>query len=263
MESAQFKAHLANAYTGKKQSVFISAAPNDFDEIWAIGDVAFVVPVVPDDADPELSYALTLRRHALLTGRCDGCDAVPGETEVYRRHGMNLAPMTFPHRRNCPASDQSAGPLLEAHQNVIKTQTMERKVQDVMVSTGDKFRSEIPSNAQRLVDAGAVEWGKELLDRELNAKPLFVCHHLISEPVQTWCKLLGDNRWHCQECWGDVLLLIRSGEFCLPLVEDFTCDYCRRYCRELSPIRMRVGIHLLQGGLCTKCKQKVTRLESS
>lgn len=259
MRSAEFKAALAELYGAGEEPSFISKAPNGFDEVWAIGKCAFIVPVIPGDASPELEYALRLRRGALLTGRCDGCDAVPGSSEVL--DGLNVGGVVFPHRRNCPASDENVGPMLEPYQRTWRKRAVESALKQTSAATRDDFARRVSDHGIQITNPAYHEWVDTLMERLLSEEVLDTCPHLMGDPLQTWNTLLGYETWLCNDCWTGMQFAIRSGDFRLPLVEDHTCDRCRRYSGTLAPLAIRMNHFIIRGGLCRQCS--MTSVEDS
>jgi hypothetical protein len=65
-------------------------------ELWRVGDVLHVVPILKDAYPDELKAAIDRRRRAAMTGKCD-C----GSTwQVLRRGRVQMA-----HEDDCPAAD--------------------------------------------------------------------------------------------------------------------------------------------------------------
>jgi hypothetical protein len=75
-------------------------------EMWVRGRVAFVVPVIPDGAAPELKDAIERRRRASLTGHC-----LCGERVRFTGGGR----MILRHEVGCNASDQGLARLVAQH----------------------------------------------------------------------------------------------------------------------------------------------------
>lgn len=75
MSIAEAKAAMARAYASGEVPKLDSVSPDGLNETWTLGNVLFLLPVVPPDAPPELEYALRLRRDASLSGTCDECGA--------------------------------------------------------------------------------------------------------------------------------------------------------------------------------------------
>lgn len=64
--TADVKGALAAAYASGQRPKFVAVAPDRRGEMWGLATVAFIVPIVPSDAPPELEYALRLRHEAFL-----------------------------------------------------------------------------------------------------------------------------------------------------------------------------------------------------
>src|SRR5688500_15351017 len=111
----EIKAAYAAAWSAGNKPKFVSLLPGSADEAWAIGSCLFVAPIVDPSAPPELQYALHLRREALLTGVCPDCGAVPDVMNLGEHGGLQVTAALFPHRLNCPGSDQVAGHRLRTY----------------------------------------------------------------------------------------------------------------------------------------------------
>lgn len=87
--------------------------------------VAYVLPVIPEDADPEIREGLARRRLAALTGQCPcGADS-PTLTRQQRRAqerrqakaANTILRAAFEHENDCPAVDDNLIPHLRAWAN--------------------------------------------------------------------------------------------------------------------------------------------------
>ncbi len=263
MTKESVKSALARAYSTDAEPEFVSLAPNGRDEMWAIGKTAFVVPVVPSDAPPELEFALRVRRNALLTGQCDECGAVAGSQFETKIATLNVAGSLISHRRNCPAADDLALAQLDRYY----TERRERTIQDALDaasrSTKNDLEEELAIRGREVVSSKSYEgWAQSLLDRKSNGQVVQMCDHLRASPAQTWTMLLGLDNWHCTECWNYLQYEIVGRRFSLGLTEEFTCDHCRRYVSELQPLVVRISNVVLRGGMCRRCAREARRAEN-
>lgn len=89
------------------------------------GRAAYVLPVIPEDADPEIREGLARRRVAALTGECP-CGADSPELSRQQRRAKaraqakrttTLTRAAFEHEPECPAVDTNLVPLLRAWVN--------------------------------------------------------------------------------------------------------------------------------------------------
>lgn len=70
------------------------------------GGVLFILPKINDAMPAELKNAITRRRQAALTGRCE-CGVVRGPMRTAHRVGHAV----MRHERDCPASDATIAEL--------------------------------------------------------------------------------------------------------------------------------------------------------
>jgi hypothetical protein len=257
MSVPEAKAFMARAYASGKMPKLLSVDPSGTDEVWALDEVAFVLPAVPPDASPLLEYALRLRREATLAGSCDQCGATFRVEAIDEENNTSVGAGIFPHRSNCPAADEYIAPLLEAYseQHAVNTArnaftSASRRTKEYLLSTLQnridvKLTSKIESKANKL------------LNEKLEATAGKACGHLRGRPAQTWNLCLWDDTWRCNECALRFSESVRLGAFRLDPIEDHSCDYCRRYCpNTLSPMVMRVGIHVMHGAMCRRCARE-------
>src|SRR5580693_2524107 len=103
---------MARAYTSGEAPTLDSVSPDGMNELWKLGDVLFLLPVIPPDAPPEVEYALRLRRDASLSGQCEMCGAAFGVQLVEDFGSGSISAGLFPHRGNCLAADENIFPLV-------------------------------------------------------------------------------------------------------------------------------------------------------
>jgi hypothetical protein len=249
------KAALARAYSNGDEPRYISVAPNGHDEMWGIGGMAFLVPIVPNDAPPELEFALRTRRNALLTGTCPECSAMVGTAFELTIENVNVAGTLIPHRRNCPAADHLVLPQLEQYWTAKRSESLSASLAAASKRTKQAIEHQIPDRTSLPKEKFEV-WAQALLDRKSNGTVVTMCDHLRVSPAQTWNMLLGLDNWHCDECWTHLQYSIANEGFRLPMVDDFTCDYCSRYVADLQPLVVRISQFVLRGGLCRRCTEE-------
>jgi len=255
MPRSDLKGTLASAYSSDEEPKYVSLSPNGMSEMWAVGGVAFMIPAVPPDASLELQFALRARRNALLTGQCEECGAFfdPKTTDAVR--GVGIAGAYVPHRANCAASDEAAEPL---YVNYISDHS-DQTVPEALDAASRRTREQLDSNMRFRTELSVEiyeDWAQELLDRNLDRDVVAVCDHLGANVAQTWNMLLGYNRWYCDECWEYLAFDVARGRFATSMIEEFTCDYCRRYVSTLQLLVVRVGNFVLRGGMCRRCSAK-------
>lgn len=246
---AKTKGAMANAYGAGERPRFLSLAPNGHDELWGIGKVMFVLPTVPDDAPPHLEYALRTRRDALLSGICDNCGAVVDFQNLGTIEDVNFGPAIVPHRVTCPASDELTKEALDKfHQDQFR-KAVDKTSRETVAKLETRVRNRV-----HIKGAATEEWALSLLDEKCKSASL--CTHLSESPIQTWNMQLGELEWLCDQCWADYLGVVRTEGPQLSIVEDLTCDMCRRYCRSLEPLVLRLSQFVLMGGLCRRCAKR-------
>jgi len=246
------KAALARAYSNGAEPTYVSIAPNGRDEMWAIGDMAFVVPVVPSDAPLELKFALRVRRNALLTGHCDECGAIVGTNFEAKLAEINIAGSLIPHRRNCPAADHLVRPQLEQYYASRSDESLVDALEVASQKTRNELEQQLTSRIELPKDTYGA-WAQDLIDRKSNGEVVEMCDHLKVDLAQTWTMLLGLDKWHCDECWAYLQHEILERRFQLPMLEEHTCDYCSRYVADLQPLVVRVNNFVMRGGMCRRC----------
>ncbi len=91
-------------------------------DVPGIGRVAYMLPVVPEDAPPLAREGLTRRRLAALTGRCP-CGTIGEPLSRQQRRAQERARAKgstdvlharFEHEADCPAVDDNLVPILRA-----------------------------------------------------------------------------------------------------------------------------------------------------
>lgn len=246
------KAQLARAYAAGEQPKLVAVMPAGRDEAWMLGGVLFLLPVVPNDAPPELEYALRLRRDASLTGTCENCGASFGIREGFPLEGsLRAMQAVVPHRGNCPAADGNVAPLHGAYYKSKDEMTWSENIDAASRRTKEKLEEALKNAVTVEQTYEAEEWAKGVLDKNLKLGKR--CAHLGAQPAQTWNVLLDDGTFKCDECWAYLEREIVSGRFRLPLIDEFTCDKCRRYSSSLSPLVLRISNFVLRGGICRRC----------
>ncbi len=73
-------------------------------EVPGIGRVAFVLPRLRDDYPDELKQALTRRRMATVSGRCE-CGATRPRLNRAQRRAGHVVPLEMVHEDDCPAAN--------------------------------------------------------------------------------------------------------------------------------------------------------------
>jgi hypothetical protein len=251
------KASMARAYASGKPPKLLSIDASGTDELWAIGDVAFVLPAVPPDAPPLLEYALRLRREATLTGACDQC-GTNLRIEPIETNGLpNVSASVLPHRSNCPAADENILPLLDAYSKEHSIQSSKEALTAASRRTKERLNSVLKNRTDVKLTGEVEQKANKLLDEKLEATAGKACGHLKSRPAQTWNLYLWDDTWRCDECSLRFSESVRSGAFRLDPIEDLSCDYCHRYSpNTLTPTVTRIGIHVMQGAICRRCARE-------
>lgn len=233
MGIADGKAALAKAYATGRTPTFVSQAPNGRDELWAIDDFAFVVPVVPEDAPLPLQYALRLRRDALLTGSCEDCGAAVGVDWTHNFSAVPFLGAPINHRGNCAGADHNAGPKLQKYYRQVGEEALESAFADASRRTREQVSLALQDGI-KIENQNFRKWAEGLLDDRLESQLVSRCPHLVGEPFQTWHLLLGDDLWRCDRCEAILNHTIAQGDFRLPLIEDNSCDRCRRFSPNLE-----------------------------
>lgn len=244
---------MARAYSGAARPRLVQAV-DGLNEVWAVGDILMVVPVVPNDCSADLEYALRLRRDALLTGKCEKCDAVPKLIAADKISDPPAVTAQFTHRITCPARDETVAPRLAEYRRSKRMKSFEESFGDAQQATRDSIKT-LKSQATPIQSEEGETLGVALLERLIGDTPS-TCSHLRIEPLQTWYTLIADGAWKCAECWAYFGRDIQEG-FTLGFVEEQTCDLCRRYSPSgLNPLVIRIDIHVMTGGACRRCFSK-------
>jgi hypothetical protein len=251
------KAALAHAYASGKTPRLLSVAPNGLDELWALADVVFVVPVVPADAPPLLEYALRLRREAMLTGACDQCGASFTVMVIDETETPKVGTSFFAHRSNCPGRDENVLPLLEKYHKKHFTSSVSVEIDLAKRKTKERLLASLTNRIDINVTGEIKSQANRFLDERLSTSPVKACGHLTSKPIQTWNLFLWNDMWRCDECLLRFSESVRHGAFRLTALEDYSCDFCRRYApKTLSPVVMRVDTFVMHGGICRRCARE-------
>jgi hypothetical protein len=250
IEESDARAALARAYATGDEPKYIQPAPTGNGEVWAIGNTLVVLPLIPVDAGAQLEYALRLRRDATLSGTCDGCQAV---VDVAKSPDGEVLSLHMRHKVSCPASDENAGRLLREHYKAAGEKKFQDLLQEAVVRTREDIDSEF-AGVRKIEGDKTKDWLVKFLDKKLEeGSP---CDHLRVQPAQTWNMSLGDPGWLCEECMLRRHQDLFAGRWRLSAIEDFTCDICRRYVRDILPLVLRVDIYVMRGGCCQRCYGK-------
>lgn len=254
MSIPEAKAVIARAYASGKTPKLLSVSPSGHDELWALDEVVFVVPTVPADAPPLLEYAIRLRREATLTGECDQCGASFSVAPMEELDDAALSGGGFAHRGNCPATDENIAPLLEKHYRSHENVRVRDEIKSVKRKTKEKVVASIPNRIDLEVTKEVRSKANRLLDKRLATSVIKTCGHLKAVQLQTWNLFLWDDTWRCDECNLRFLESLWRGAFRLSLLEEYSCDFCRRYApTSLTPVVMRIDIFVIQGAMCRRC----------
>jgi hypothetical protein len=254
MSVAEAKTAMARAYASGKIPKLDSVSPDGANEIWTLGGVLFLLPAIPANAPPEVEYALRLRRDAYLSGQCDMCGAALDVQHTEDFGDTNLSAGIFPHKGHCLAADENIYPMMSAfYEKRNRTSGKEalaaasrRTEEKILAALPDGFRVDIPAtgrNRERFLG---------YLDRKI-ATAKGRCQHLQSGPAQTWHTYMWDETWRCDECNIRFAMANRRRPLLSP-IEEYSCDYCRRYSPTyLQPTLTRVSNFLLYGAACRRC----------
>lgn len=256
MSIADAKAAMARAYAGGDVPQLDSVSPDGMNEIWTLGHVLFLLPVVPPNAPPELEYALRLRRDASLSGQCDECGAACAVLPTENPQTENISAGLFSRRGNCLAADGNIYPLLSAYYQKRDNTSLDDRLAASSRQTEAKLLASLPDRIDIPATSSINERFVKLLDEKI-ATAKKHCPHLDSDPVQTWHVFLWDDTWRCDECSFRFAAAHRSGPPLLSPLEESTCDYCRRYSPTfLHQTVSRVGTFVLYGAACRRCARE-------
>lgn len=261
MSQADAKADLYAAYARGETPAFRGAMPHGLDEAWALGDVLVVLPAVPPNCSPELEFALRLRRGAILTGRCEKCEAVPTLGRKDADLGVPALEALFRHRRHCPARDENVKALLASYHGERAAEDTEEKDFDwAQEINRAKVAPAKVDGIQMSSSRGKTAAVDVLSQLDPNDENVRVCDHLHAHPMQPWNIFIAKRSWKCDQCWAyavkDMMDGVRIGKNLGP-VEEFTCDLCRRYSpNTLVPLLMRIDIFVMHGAVCQRCQVK-------
>lgn len=255
MSIADARAAMARAYASGETPKLDSVSPDGMNEIWTIGGVLFLLPVIPEDAPPEVEYALLLRREASFTGQCDMCGAAFDVEFVEDLEPGSLSAGVFRHRANCLAADNNIIPLVNAYYERRNEASLNEALAAASRRTQEKVLNRIPDRVDISPTGKLRERFIGYLDEKI-ATAKGRCPHLISDPLQTWHIMMWDDNWRCDECAFVFSREYRRRPFLDP-IEDQSCDYCRRYSPTfLQQTISKVGTFLLYGAACRRCAQE-------
>ncbi|MEU3568326.1 hypothetical protein AB0E96_07835 [Kitasatospora sp. NPDC036755] len=260
MREADFKAQMAGVYAQGTEPRLLSVLPTGRDEMWAVGNAMFIIPVVPPDAPPLLEYALRLRREATFTGKCGECNATFGIGAFGNLEEISFSAAKFPHRRNCPAADDNVLPNLQQHYDDLSRRTIGETLNAINSSTRKKVEERVVNRVDvkgRKFEA----WARSILDKRLTAEAPR-CGHLETLAAQTWNLLIGDTEWRCDQCYAYLRQSALDGKFKLGDEEEFTCDYCRNPTDRFEPIAIRINHFFMTGAVCPTCAKMLQRGDS-
>jgi hypothetical protein len=255
MSLAEAKAAMARAYASGEVPKLDSVSPDGMNEIWTLGSVLFLLPVIPPDAPPDVEYALRLRRDASLSGQCDVCGAAFDVQHVEDFEDSSLSAGIFPHRGNCLAADENIYPLVNAYYEKRNKASNEEALAEASRRTKEKALAALPNRVDISATGNMRERFLGYLDEKI-ATAKGRCPHLESAPAQTWHIFMWDDTWRCDECIVRFAIDYRQRPF-LSLIEDHSCDYCGRYSPTyLQQTLSRVGNFLLYGAACRRCARE-------
>jgi hypothetical protein len=85
------------------------------------------------------------------------------------------------------------------------------------------------------------------------------CAHLRARPIQpAFLMLLPPLAWRCRPCLGEFAKAQRGTN--LGLIEEFTCDHCRRYVRtQLTPTVVRQDLWTIILAVCHRCERLIMK----
>lgn len=256
------KAAMARAYASGKEPTLKAVHPSGTDEVWELDGVAFVVPAIPADAPPLLEYALRLRRDATLSGSCERCGTTFDMAPQTESFPSNVSEGFFPHRNNCPAADENVLPLFEAYYKRHAESDPQDNLNAASRRTREQLKPVFENGTEIKTSASVRERAEQFLDRKLQETKGRACPHIKAQPAQTWHINLWDDMWRCDECHLRFAESFRTGNSRLDPIEDHSCDYCRRYTpRTMQPMVMRMGIHVMYGAICRRCRGEWEQLE--
>lgn len=256
MSVAEAKAAIARAFASGETPKLDSVSPDGMNEIWTLGEVLFLLPVIPSNAPPEVEYALRVRREASLTGQCDMCGAAFGVEPVEELEGTSLSAGVFPHRGNCLAADENIYPMVRAYYEKQNKVTPEEAYHAASRRTKEKVFKHVTNRIDVPATGKIRERFIGYLDQKL-ATAKGRCPHLASDPAQTWHIAMWDDTWRCDECSMRFSIEYQKHPFLDP-IEDHSCDYCRRYSpRSLEQTLTRIDTFLLYGAACRRCAQEL------
>jgi hypothetical protein len=255
MSVPEAKAALARAYRSGEVPRLDSVLPDGINEVWMLGSVMFLLPVIPANAPPEVEYAFRLCRDAYLSGQCETCGATPDVQHVEDFEGTNLSAGMFPHRANCLAADENIYRLATTYYE--KRDKVNRE--DALDAASRRTKEKVLAGVPNRVDISATGSNRERFLGYLDEKIATAkerCPHLEANPAQTWHIFMWDSTWRCDECNVRFTMDSRERPYLSP-IEEHSCDYCRRYSpRYLEPTLTRAGNFLVYGAACRRCARE-------
>lgn len=255
MSVAEAKAAMARAYASGEVPKLDSVSPDGMNEVWTLGDVLFLLPVIPSDAPPEVEYALRVRRDASLSGQCDMCGAAFDVQHVEDAGDGSLSTGIFPHRSNCLAADENIFPLIKAYYEKRNKASPDEALATASKRTQEKVLSNLSNQVNIKATGSPGERFLGYLDEKI-ATAKGRCPHLESNPAQTWHIFMWDDTWRCDECTVRFSVAYRQRPF-MSMAEEHSCDYCHRYSPTfLQQTLSRVGNFLLYGAACRRCARE-------
>ncbi len=217
-------------------------------EMWAVGQVLMMIPVVPHDCSPQLEFALRLRREAMLSGKCEKCGAVPAVEPAVIEMDPPLSQSVFNHKVTCPGRDEAVGPLLRNYRASKAQQTERDRFEGAQKATRSVI-APLKGHGLEISNSSGEDLARALLDRLLSNGAR--CDHLAAEPYQTWNTFIAVGDWRCNECYT---YFERKLPGSLAPMEDYTCDLCRRFApTSLSPLVFRLDFFVMRGAACSRC----------
>jgi len=120
--------------------------------------------------------------------------------------------------------------------------------------------------ARGMKPARPPEWVAEFVDRMILDAAL--CPHVRRGPRPMYA-FVWERHWRCRPCltaWTDEQQALREAGKARTLgpIEEFTCDFCRRYTgRTLSPVVIRLDLWIVNGAACEVCFGYLRTIEGS
>lgn len=248
---AEAKARLARAYASPRPPRRLELTPDGLAELWKVGEVVMVIPVVPYDSPAELEFALRLRRDAMLTGQCERCGATPSLELTPVAADPPITRSVFKHRMSCPGRDEGVAPLIRTYRAARAKQDNRERFTGAQKATGSVVEP-YKANGLQIRSTEGEQMAQTLLTKLMSADTATRCAHLTPGPYQTWNVFIADGNWRCNECYAYYRANELAGS--LSAVEEFTCDICRRYApATIAPLVIRIDMFVLRGAACGRC----------